>query len=276
MRYYALAFGLFSLLAAQQAHANLLISPVKIEFTERDRMQEITLVNNGTETRSYRVEWEEKKALPQGGYQILTAEEVKTFPIASSMLRFSPRQVTLKPRERQTVKLMLRRQANLKNGSYRSNLKFVALPPIQKIDAPAEGMSIRIDPLMSYSLPVTVHQGPLNYQVQIASTDFVFNAKKQQGDIKVVMNRSGSSAVRVNVIAYWTPAGEAERIIARTNDISLFPEVSSRTTNLAWATDKFTNKAGKLRIAVEGVKLLNGTVLAEKTQSFSSIKTVSQ
>lgn len=264
------------LLAAFSANANLLISPVKVEFSDRDRMHEIVLINSSQETRSYRLDWEEKKAVPQGGFAPLTEVEQKNALIASPMLRFSPRQVTLKPRERQTVKVMLRRQNNLSNGSYKSFLKFVALPPVRQIRSPAEGMNIVIEPLLSYSLPVIVHQGALSYQVSLDNADFVINNTSKKGEISLTYSRKGNSAIRANFVAYWTPKGGQEIAIARINDLSLYPEVSQRSLKLGWIPDNFTNSAGTLRVVAEGVKSLNGKILAEKVIPFSSVKSISQ
>lgn len=268
--------SLFFLLAAFSADANLLISPVKIEFSERDRMHEIVLINSSQETRSYRLDWEEKKAVPQGGFALLTEAEQKNAMIASPMLRFSPRQVTLQPRERQTVKVMLRRQSNLTNGSYKSFLKFVALPPVRQIKSPAEGMNIVIEPLLSYSLPVIVHQGALSYQVSVDKVDFVINNTSKKGEVSLTYSRKGTSAIRANFVAYWTPKGGLETAIARVNDLSLYPEVAQRTLKLGWIPQNFTNSAGTLRVVVEGVKALNGKVLAEKVITFSTVKSISQ
>lgn len=276
MRFHSFIISVL-MLATFTASANLLISPVKIEFSDRDRVQEIALINSSNETRSYRLEWEEKKALPQGGFQFLTEAEKTSFLIASPLLRFSPRQVTLKPRERQTVKVMLRRQGTMQNGTYRSFLKFLALPPVRKIEnSPVGGMQISFEPLMSYSLPVTVQQGPLDYQVAIDSVDFSYNVKTQKGEITLQYSRKGSSVVRANFIAYWTPKGGQESAVGRVSDLSLYPEVSRRTLTLGWVPTSFTTGAGTLRVAVEGVKQLNGKVLAEKTLTLPSVKTVSQ
>ena len=111
------------------AQASLLVSPIRVAFEGRERSHEIVLINSSSEVKTYRLAWQEKLALPSGGYKDLTAEETVGYPSASKMLRFSPRQVTLKPNERQIVRLGLRRPKDLADGEYRSHLKLEALPP---------------------------------------------------------------------------------------------------------------------------------------------------
>ena len=52
----------------KNAYANLLISPTRISFDERQRTAKVTVINTGNEYQTYRVLWSEKQAQPSGGY----------------------------------------------------------------------------------------------------------------------------------------------------------------------------------------------------------------
>ena len=104
--------GVLSCLIAQSTLANLLINPTRVLIGNNDRSTEITLINTSQTTNTYRIEWAEKKAKDTGGYVDLTPEAASQFPVASKMIRYSPRQEMLKPAESQTVKLAIRRPPN--------------------------------------------------------------------------------------------------------------------------------------------------------------------
>lgn len=249
--------------------ANLLITPTKITLLDADRTQEIILLNDGNERRSYRVEWSEKRVDESGDVKVLTAAEATNFPKASGFIRFSPRQVTLNPGERQIVKLIVRRPQNLKDGDYRSYLSFIALPVNKPVETNG-ATGIQLNLLMSYSLPVLVRKGASNVQVTIDNTDLKYDAKTGRGLINVNLSRSGSSSAVGNLIAYWTPTNGEEQIIGRINDMSIYTEVNRRIASPGWLAESFTPSSGKLRVVYEGVKEYRGTVLAEKTISLSA------
>lgn len=255
---------LIACLLSFSLQANLLITPTKITLMDADRTQEIILLNDGNERRSYRIEWSEKRVSETGDVKEMTAAEAKDYPKSSSFIRFSPRQVTLNPGERQIVKLIVRRPQNLKDGDYRSYLSFIALP----VSKPAQNngaTGIQLNLLMSYSLPVLVRKGPSNVKVAIESTSLKFDQKSGQGRVDVQLTRSGPSAAVGNLIAYWTPTNGSEQVVARINDMSIYPEVSRRIASPGWIVESFKPGNGKLRVVYEGVKEYRGTVLAEKT-----------
>lgn len=255
---------LMACLLSFSLQANLLITPTKITLMDADRTQEIILLNDGNERRSYRIEWSEKRVSETGDVKEMTAAESKDYPKSSSFIRFSPRQVTLNPGERQIVKLIVRRPQNLKDGDYRSYLSFIALP----VSKPAQNngaTGIQLNLLMSYSLPVLVRKGPSNVKVAIESTSLKFDQKSGQGRVDVQLTRSGPSAAVGNLIAYWTPTNGSEQVVARINDMSIYPEVNRRIASPGWIVESFKPGNGKLRVVYEGVKEYRGTVLAEKT-----------
>lgn len=252
------------------AHANLLISPTKTTFLEKDRTKEITLINDGAETQTYRISWVERKVIESGDVRALTEQELQTYPIASKYIRFSPRQVTLKPKERQTIKLVLRRPQAMAVGDYRSYLMLQALPNEKQLPAPSQDAGIQLHMLMSYALPVLVRQGTAEAEVTMGSAILSYNPAAKKGGVTVDLSRSGRSSTVGNLVAYWTPTSGSERVIARINDLSLYPEVTKRTLNLAWVGAEFSPSNGTLRVAYEGIKEYKDRVFAERSFTFSS------
>ena len=109
------------------APGDLLISPVRVVLEGRQRSAELTLVNRGEETMTYRVEFENRRMLEDGRFEsALEAREGELF--ADSMIRYAPRRITLEPGSPQTIRVLLRKPSDLAEGEYRSHLLFRAVP----------------------------------------------------------------------------------------------------------------------------------------------------
>ena len=130
----ALALITPSLLPAQQG--GLLVAPTRLVFEGRSRGGEVTLVNSGTETTTYRIEVIRLRMKEDGSFEdVVEPQAGERF--ANDLIRYSPRQVTLDPGVPQTVRVQLRLPAALEEGEYRSHLLFRAIPPIREVDSGA-------------------------------------------------------------------------------------------------------------------------------------------
>ncbi|HEY0893331.1 MAG TPA: fimbria/pilus periplasmic chaperone, partial [Cellvibrio sp.] len=244
----------FSLIV-QSASANLLINPTRVQFNPSDRTTDVTLINTSQVTTTYRLEWAEKKAKANGGYTDLDSAAAANFPVASKMLRFSPKQVTLKPNERQTIKLAIRRPQGLADGEYRSHLLFRALPPTKNsVEKDQQTASTVIAVVLNFAIPVVIQQGTPNYTVNANSARILFNPSKKDGSVEVDLSRSGIHSMIGNISAYWTPAGGKEQLIAKLGDYNFWPELSTARATLHWVGTDFAPADGKLRLVYEGAK----------------------
>jgi len=247
--------------------ANLVIHPIRVQFAPNERSTEVTLLNDSQTTNTYRLEWREKQARPEGGYIDLAADAAKQFPIASSMVRFSPRQVTLKPGERQTVKLSVRRPARLADGEYRSHLLFKALPPpIALRDEQVAGLTMQMNLVTSFAIPVVIQQGPAGSSVRIESAQILYNPAKP-ADSRVIVNMAHNSkySVHGDIEAYWTPQGGKEQLIARNNGFTFWPELTKTSSNLIWVGTNFASSNGKLRILYKGARTYRGQTFVDQS-----------
>jgi len=250
------------------ALANLLISPTRVAFSDRERVQSITLINSGNETKSYRMGWEEKRVDDNGNYVMLTDEEKQSFPIASPYLRFTPRQVTLGPGERQVVKVLARRKANMPEQEYRSHLLFTALPIDRSNDnrSPSKGMLMKLNLLMSYSVPVLLRNGEASIETQIE--EVVINPVPEKPNMRqllVKLSQKGNISSTGSLNAYYIPFGSNNSInVGTLNDFSFYNDSPTQTKELIWHTPIPENSKGSLTVVFEGKKEFSGQVLAQK------------
>lgn len=243
------------------AVADLLVSPTRVSFEERDRTEQVTLINSGTVKRTYRLEWKEQTADEFGKYSIVTDT---SFRSASSFIRFSPRQVTLNPGERQVIKLMKRKTGDIPNGEYRSHLKFVILPQQSDLENQdeANGVSMKLHLFLSYSIPVIIKKGEARVNPVIDKLS-VSKGTNDRLELKVAMSKTTDYGAVGNVVAYFKDASNNLTKLALLNSVNFFHEQNTRTVNLVPIND-LPQQAGSILIRYTGIQEFSGKTLAER------------
>ncbi|MEI8618096.1 fimbria/pilus periplasmic chaperone [Pseudoalteromonas sp. B193] len=146
----------------KNAYANLLISPTRISFDERQRTAKVTVINTGMNIKHivfYGVR--SKRNLAVATYSCRATSES-----LSSMARLSPKQMRLAPGEKQTVKIAIRKPKGLASGEYRSHLLFQALPG----ENTNKTSSIKVNMIMSYSIPILLRKDMKQPEVAIETS----------------------------------------------------------------------------------------------------------
>ena len=245
------------------SYADLLISPTRVFLDDKARTFVVNLINTGKQTRSYRVEWKQMAALQQGGYRDLTEKEKNQYSSLERFVRISPKQVTLAPGGRQTVKLLVRKPGGLSSGEYRSHLSFIALPSDQINSKHNAGSSIKLNVLMSYTMPVIYRVGSVVVNPKI--TDISLVHKKETGitNIKVDLYHTDLFSTHGRLIAYWTPENGQTRQVGLLNGYNFYPEIKNATSQFPWKD--FRLEPGTLEVRYEGQAEFRGLLLAQKT-----------
>lgn len=263
------------LIVAAQSYASLLISPVRTVLSERERTQIITLINTGNETRSYRVEWRQLMAVPEGGYREYTEEEKKRIAGLERIARVTPKQVSLQPGQRQSVKILLRKPENLAAGEYRSHLSFVALPLNTAPENNSGESSIKLQLLMSYSMPVIYRAGSVIVNPEITNLSLVHIKESGVTNIKVDFYHDDLFSTHGRLVAIWTPKNGTPRQVGLLNGYNFYPETKNATIQFPWKDFKLA--PGSLEVRYEGQGEYHGLLLAQKTltitqQMINSVK----
>ena len=81
------------------AAANLLVTPTRVLFEQRDRTAQVTLVNQGSETGEFRISFIRQNMTESGNFVPVPEGEAGLF--SDKIVRFSPRQVKLPPGQSQ-------------------------------------------------------------------------------------------------------------------------------------------------------------------------------
>ncbi|MFC4699871.1 molecular chaperone [Glaciecola siphonariae] len=245
----------------QSAFAALLVAPLRVAFENRERTQEVILINQSDKRHTYRLEWVERSANENGTYNELSEED--TFNRASGLIRFSPRQVSLAPGERQVIKLLLRKPADLAKGEYRSHLRFVAIPPTLDSgeDEVTDGIAMKMHMFLSYSIPVIVRNGIEDALVNIGDTTLIQEGGKYK--LRTELYKDTKWSTSGNLVALQQRNSQQE-VVARLNNVNIFHESNKRTAELV-LMDPNTPLSGPITIKYEGIYESLGKTLAEKS-----------
>jgi hypothetical protein len=215
------------------ALADLMLYPTRIELEKNARGAQVELVNQGQTTESYRILLVNRRMTDTG--QITEANTTGAGEaFADHMLRYSPRQVTLRPGESQTVRISLRKPADLPAGEYRSHLQFDRLPDAQGatdlayVVQPEPGqMAIHLTALVGASIPVIVRQGDTTATVTLdrlvlEPAAIAADNSEQAAQLAFNMNRSGNRSAYGNLLLTYTPPGGKPLEVGRINGVAVY------------------------------------------------------
>jgi hypothetical protein len=268
MRFIKVAiFVLVYALSAQLASANLLISPQRLFFEPRERVKEMVLLNTGSEELTYRVEWVELKQTATGGYEPI-AENDRNSGVkkASEHIRFSPRQVKLRPGENQKVKFVVRRAPNMETGEYRSHLKFVALPRAPR-ELHQEGeTAFDLQVLTSFVVPIILREGNGGASFNIDNVTVTENTSNssQYGNVFIDWSRQGEFGAVGKLAVFFKPKGEQDfENIGEVNGVNFFAEREQLRSNII-LTEAPSKKEGTLKIQFMDLYTRSNEILAER------------
>jgi hypothetical protein len=255
------------------AHADLMLNPTRIVFDKNQRAAQIDLINNGTETATYRINVVNRRMTEMGDFQPAeTAAEGEHF--ADSMIVFSPRQVVLAPGAAQLVRVLVRKPADLASGEYRSHLIFDRIPDTSSAnsvakaaDLPPNEVGIQLTALVGVSIPVIVRQGDTSASVAISGIELLPPAAA--GEPQVVafkLERSGNRSVYGDLVLSFTPNGGKENVIGRASGVAVYTPNAMRRAKLNVRGDA-TLARGTLTVQYferreEGGKLMAQATLA--------------
>jgi P pilus assembly chaperone PapD len=235
--------GLFAVLLAPIAMADLMLYPTRVEMERNQRAAQVELVNRGLVPQSYRISVVNRRMTETG--QIVPADSAEPDErFATEMLRYSPRQVTLQAGESQTVRISLRKPADLADGEYRSHLQFDRLPDVegssdiaQAVNPEQTQIAIRLTALIGASIPVIVRHGDTSAKVTLDTLSMDLGTKVEgqiDGPPLLVfhMNRRGNRSVYGNLLATYTPPGGKPVDVGRVNGVAVYVPNALRTAKL--------------------------------------------
>lgn len=260
---------LLFLLPASHALAELMLYPTRIVFEGNQRAAQLELINNGSESATYRISLVNRRMSETGAFSEID-EPLPGEQFAEDLLRYSPRQVTLQPGVGQTVRIMVRKPANLATGEYRSHLLFARQPEtrgrhsVESSGATDDNeIGIRLTTLVGVSIPVIVRHGNTKASVSLTHLELL-RPSGQAPVLALHMERSGSQSVYGDLIVSFIPASGAEQVIARANGVAVYTPNYVRRVSIALQPPRSLQlAAGTVRVTYREQAEDSGELLAE-------------
>ena len=246
----ALGAVLATLLLAMSwpARADLMLHPTRIVFDKNQRAAQVELINNGSKPASYRISLVNRRMTEAGQFEPADTPRAGE-QFADSMLRYSPRQVTLQPGTAQTVRISVRKPADLLDGEYRSHLLFDKLPDAEgstSIEgrAPEGGqIGVQMNALVGASMPVIVRHGNVAATVNLAGLTLQKDAARNPV-LVLRFEREGNSSAYGDVRVTYTPRGGKPLELAQVSGIAVYTPNRVRQAALPLQVPKGMQLAG--------------------------------
>ncbi len=183
------------------------------------------------------------------------------------MVQFSPRQVTLQPGASQTVRVMIRKPAELAAGEYRSHLHFEKMPDSRgatSVESTGQEKEIGIvlTALVGASIPVIVRHDVSPAKVSLSHLALQTGAPKPL--LALQFDRTGNSSVYGDLAVSFTPQGGAEQVVGRAAGIAVYSPNALRRASLALQpAPNLPPARGTLRATYRARPEAGGALLAE-------------
>lgn len=217
------------------------IYPKRVVIDAKQRVASVGLFNRAAAQGDYDISITDLMMTPEGRLVELGSvtdpalrDRVRT---ASSLLRWSPRRVTLRPFDSQTVRVMARVSPDLPPGEYRSHFSAVAVPAVgtsgYTIEQATGGQSnaaigVTIVPRFGISIPVIVRVGETNATAGLRDLS-VLAAPDGRKAIAMTITRTGNRSVFGDILV--TVTGSKTKV-AEIRGIGVYPEVNQRPVQI--------------------------------------------
>ena len=255
-------------LAPPLALAGLTLHPTRVVFEKNQRTAQVDLINNGGESATYRISLLNQRMGEDGQFVAVDTAPLPGELFANDMVQFSPRQVTLQPGTSQTVRVMVRKPADLAAGEYRSHLHFEKMPEARGATSVEAGkdkeIGIVLTALVGASIPVIVRHEVAPASVSLSHLELVKTAAAPM--LALQFDRTGNSSVYGDLAVVFTPQGGAEQVIGRAAGIAVYNPNPLRRAKMALQLAPAVALArGSLRVTYRERPEAGGALLAEGT-----------
>lgn len=230
--------------SAGAATPDINLSPRRLVVPDGARAAEqVVLFNRGGAGATYAIELVDLAMNEEGRLVAMSENPASAARVrsAASMIRYSPRRVTLAPGESQVVRIQVRRPTDLAPGEYRTHFTVSALPPEdtglaieEAVAATASGeIRIQLTTVYGVSIPLIVREGELTARASISA---VAPARiENRPAIALTIDRSGDRSIYGDLTVALDDG--SDRVIAQLRGVGVYPEVDRRHVVVELAAD---------------------------------------
>ena len=254
------------------AHATITITPMFLVIEGRQRYADFNLINTSDEPQTYVMGWRYFKMAEGTGEYLIVDKPPTDFNIADNIV-FTPRKVTLAPRETQKVRLALRLKGEPPApGDYRAHLEFSQVkkeappssPPEQNSSDPEKhAVKVGVGISVAYSVPVIYRVGEGDATATMGDITTGTNPNSGAAEVHVPITKNGTTSLMANLTVYHTPTGGARTVVGEIQNANIFSEATQRAFVVTLNVKELSN--GSLEIVYKEADPKKDVVFAQRT-----------
>lgn len=228
---------------------DLLVAPARVVFDLRKRTAELNLSNIGFSAATYRISLVRMEMDEEGGINEMPLDKTLGAVNLPALIRFSPREVILGPQDSQTVRVQVRKPADLPAGEYRIFMEFRGVPPAPEPppeggdSTPHKGIAIKLVPVYSLAIPIIVRHGTTSATAGL--TDLTFEPGTRTMHFR--MTRQGNQSVYGDLKAVWLPLAQT---VAEATGVAVYVPNAMRKMSMVLDAPKGATTFGPGRLKV--------------------------
>jgi hypothetical protein len=220
--------AVLGVLSPSPALADIMLYPTRVVVEGGKRSAQVEIINRGQEAETYRIGIVNRRMTELG--EIVPADTaLPDEQFADEMVRYTPRQVTLQPGASQTIRISVRKPADLAPGEYRSHLQFDRIADsagLADLEAAASetsnGVSIVLKTLIGASIPVIVRHGQTSVNVALDSLEVQPGRDGIAPELSFTFRRDGNRSVYGDVVATYAAPGKEPVEIGSATGIAVY------------------------------------------------------
>lgn len=247
----------------------VLIAPTRVVFEGRTRATTVKLINPNKTSQTYKISLVSIR-MDEYGTRTEVPEPNEAELFARSMVQFSPKRAVIPPQGWQTVRVMVKKPADLPEGEYRAQLKVSPVPGEKTPDSQGntENIAINIDIVFHVSIPIIIRHGKVDAAVAPLAPRLI--ARDQGHFLETKIERSGAASVFADVKAFFTPLDPpGKRIpVGEVKGISIYAQNPYQTVYLP-VKDKDILTRGKVDIEITDREKKDEPVMGSKSFDFN-------
>lgn len=262
---------IFALFSPSFAQAELMLYPTRVVIDEGKRSAQVEIINRGQEPETYRINIVNRRMSETG--EIVAADTpAPDEQFADGMLRYTPRLVTLQPGVSQTVRISVRKPANLAPGEYRSHLQFDRVAEVSGAadienatnQAKSGEVSIILHALIGASIPVIVRHGKTSATVRLDSLQLEPSKGTATPELSFVFRREGDRSVYGDVVVNYVAPGKKLVEVGKVSGIAVYaPNVLRRARLPLMLPDGIALRGGTLHLRYNERPEAGGALLGD-------------
>jgi P pilus assembly chaperone PapD len=204
--------------------SGVMVSPTRLVISSRQRTGEVVLLNPGDVPGTFRVALTRMEMDDNGACREVRLERVADQLNLHDLVRFSPKLVTLQPKESQVVRIQVRRPADLPTGEYRLHMVFREEPPLAPEAAPGakaeevKGLKVQITSVFGVAIPLIIRQGETS--ATAALVNLALDPERRHLSLR--LERQGNQSLHGNFQVRFKPLKGPEQLVGEANGLSVF------------------------------------------------------